>query len=57
MIAPVIVLFYLVFGSMVVIAVSARSGPVAAGLALGLVLCARARRLPFRFRVRDGGEP
>ncbi len=37
MIAPVIVLFYLVFGSMGH-AVSARSGPVAAGLALGLVL-------------------
>jgi len=37
MIAPVIVLFYLVFGTLGR-AASRRSGPLAAGLALGLVL-------------------
>ena len=37
LIAPVMVLFYLVFGSMGR-EVSRRSGPMAAGLALGLVL-------------------
>ncbi|WP_299624169.1 alpha/beta fold hydrolase [uncultured Tateyamaria sp.] len=37
MIAPVLVLFYLVFGTMGRL-VSARTGPLAAGLALGLVL-------------------